>query len=110
MVSHARAEELIRSLVKKGECLDPRDLTLFYGWVYSSYLSLEPFPSVHVRFGRRCLDKFDAPDRKLKIGLCLMKSALQRIENGADIPDSMLSKDYLSLLDRFSQFGPTPND
>ena len=110
MVSYAQAKELIESLVNRGEGLDPRDLTLFYGWVYSSYVALEPFPSEHRRFCRRCLDSFDTPDRKLKTGLVLLKSALGKQEKCLPLAEMTLSSDYLKLLARFLQFSRTPSE
>ena len=110
MVNHLQAKELLESLVNRGESLDPRDLTLFYGWIYSSYVSLEPFPSEHLRFCHRCLDTFDTPNRKLKAGLALLKSAVGKAEKGLPIPDSIISQDYVKLLNRFLQFGRPPNE
>ncbi len=110
MVNYVQAQELLKSLVNRGQGLDPRDLTLFYGWVYSSYVALEPFPSEHRRFCERCLDSFDTPDRKLKRGMLLLKSALEKLEKGSALPKLSPSKDYLKLLTRFLQFAHTPSE
>ncbi len=103
MVSKLQAKELIRSLVKRGEMLDPGDMTLFYGWVYSSYVALEPFPGEHCSFCKRCLDSFDPPDRKLRRGLLLLRSALGKLEKGISFPRIVVSEDYLKLLHRSLQ-------
>ncbi len=110
MTNHLQAEELIESLINRGESLDPRDLTLFYGWIYSSYVSLEPFPLEHRKFGERCLDSFDIPNKRLKVGLSVMKAALEKAKKGLPIEDSSVSDDYKKLLHRFLQFSRTPNE
>lgn len=110
MTNHLQAEELIESLINRGESLDPRDLTLFYGWIYSSYVSLEPFPLEHRKFCGRCLESFDSPNKRLKAGLSLMKAALEKAKQGQPIQDSSLSNDYRKLLNRFLQFSRAPNE
>ncbi|MBI5250669.1 MAG: hypothetical protein HY912_14355 [Desulfomonile tiedjei] len=110
MVNHLQAKELLQSLVNRGESLDTRDLTLFFGWIYSSYVSLEPFPVEHRKFCERCLDSFDSPNIRHQAGLALLKSALAKAERGRPIPDSTVSKDYLNLVNRFFQFCRKPNE
>jgi hypothetical protein len=104
MVSNTQAKALIKSLVNRGESLDPRDLTMFYGWVYSSYIALEPFPSERCKFCERCLDSFDSPDRKLSRGLVLLRIALGKLKRMPPLPEAEVSRDYLNLLHRFLQF------
>ncbi|AFM25384.1 hypothetical protein [Desulfomonile tiedjei] len=103
MVNHIQAGTLIRTLLSRADTLDPRDLTLFYGWVYSSYLALEPFPNEHKKFCRRCLDSFDSPNRKLKVGCVLLQSALWKSEHNIPIKQNV-SEDYRKLLQRSMQY------
>jgi hypothetical protein len=107
MVSNTQAKALIKSLVNRGESLDPKDLTMFYGWVYSSYVALEPFPSEHCKFCERCLDSLDSPERKLRRGLILLRTALGKLKRVPQLPEIAISKDYLNLLHRFLQFPPS---
>jgi hypothetical protein len=103
MVNHTQAGKLIRTLLSRANTLDPRDLTLFYGWVYSAYLALEPFPKEHKRFGRRCLDSFDPPSQKLKVGSILLETALWKSENNIPLKEDV-SQDYEKLLERTMRF------
>lgn len=109
MVKEAQAKELIMSLLQRGETIDPRDMTLFYAWMYSSYLALEPFPSAHRKYCERCFDSFDSPGRRLRNALYILKSALKKAERGSfRIKEDKISADYAMLLDRFSQHSYKP--
>jgi len=111
MVKEEQAKELVLSLLQRGETIDPRDLTLFYAWMYSSYLALEPFPSAHRKYCERCLDSFEGPSKRLKAALLIMKAALRRAERGPfKIKEDSISTDYAKLLTRFSQHHQNPAD
>lgn len=100
MVSPAEAKELIASLICRGETVDPHDMTVVYGWIYSSYLSLEPLPPEHRRFCKLCLDSFDPPTKRFETGLTILREAFEKIEKDFTIPENKISDDYKRLLMR----------
>lgn len=104
MVSPAEARELIASLIRRGETVDPHDMTVVYGWIYSSYLALEPFPADHRKFCKRCLDSLDPPGKRFKSGLTLLKQAFEKIDEDFTIRDDRLSEDYKRLLRRVREW------
>jgi len=106
MVSPTEARELIASLIYRGENLDPHDMTILYGWIYSSYLALEPFPTEHRKFCRSCLDSFDPPRKRFQSGLALLRTALEEAEKGLSINAGKLSEDYKRLLKRVLKWTP----
>jgi hypothetical protein len=106
MVSPVEARELIASLINRGENLDPYDMTILYGWIYSSYLALEPLPTEHRKFCRSCLDSFDPPRKRFQSGLALLRTALEKAEKGFAIDEGSLSEDYKRLLKRVLEWTP----
>lgn len=100
MVSQAEAQKFLLSLIKLGKTLDPEDTTVLYGWLYSSSVALQPFPSEHDRFCNLCLHSFSPPETRLKMGLRIMKSALEKAESGLPIRQEHISDDYCKLLRR----------
>ena len=104
MVKEAQAKELIVSLLKRGETIDPQDMTLLYAWMYSSYLALEPFPAAHRKYCKRCFDSFDPPAKRLRAALLILRSGLRKVEAGYfQIKEDKISADYTNLLKRFAQ-------
>jgi hypothetical protein len=100
MVSGAQAQGIIASLIKQGEGLDTRDMTVTYAWIYSSYIALEPFPDEHSKFCERCLDSFDPPRKRFKVALLLLRSALKKAEAGLVVQEDAISANYTMLLER----------
>jgi hypothetical protein len=104
MASPAEAKELIASLIRRGESVDPHDMTVVYGWIYSSYLALEPLPAQHSKFCKLCLDSFDPPRKRFETGLTVLREALEQIEAGFAIGGDGLSEDYEKLLRRVREW------
>ncbi len=104
MVSPAEAKELIASLIRRGETVDPHDMTVVYGWIYSSYLALEPLPAQHSKFSKLCLDSFDPPRKRFETGLTVLREALEQIETGFTIDEGGISEDYEKLLRRVREW------
>jgi hypothetical protein len=100
MVNPAEAKELIASLIRRGESVDPHDMTVVYGWIYSSYLALEPLAAEHRRFCKLCLDSFDPPRKRFETGLTILREAFEKIEKDFTIPENKISEDYKRLLMR----------
>lgn len=111
MAKEAQARELLLSLIKRGETLDPHDMTLFYAWMYSSYLALEPLPAAHRTYCERCFESFDDPGQRLKAALCILRAALEKAQRRSfKLKEQMMSPDYSRLLYRFSQHLPHSDD
>jgi hypothetical protein len=111
MAKETQARELLLSLVKRGETLDPRDLTLFYAWMYSSYIALEPLPSAHRKYCKHCFDSFDEPGKRHRVALCILRSALETaLQSSFEIKEHKISADYANLLTRFSQHAQKPEE
>ncbi|MBI4964779.1 MAG: hypothetical protein HY913_15995 [Desulfomonile tiedjei] len=100
MVTPADAKELLASLIRRGETLDSHDMTVLYGWIYSSYIALEPFPWEHRKFCERCLDSFDPPGKRFASGLLVLREALEKSDKALTIREAKLSDDYKKLLRR----------
>jgi hypothetical protein len=100
MVDHSQAKELIARLLDKGEQVHPSDLTMFYAWIYSSYIALEPFPSEHRRFRQHCMDSFDPPRRRLRVGRHILRLALEQNGKNFVIKAEAISENYMRLLER----------
>jgi hypothetical protein len=104
MVSPAEAKELIASLIRRGETVDPHDMTVVYGWIYSSYISLEPLPAAHRKFCKLCLDSFNPPNKRFETGLTILKEAFEKIEKDFAIPKNKISDNYKRLLTRVQEW------
>ncbi len=100
MVNLSQAKELIGRLLATGEQVQPSDLTMFYAWIYSSYIALEPFPSAHGKFRRHCMDSFDPPHRRLRIGRHILRAALAEDGKNFVIEGEAVSENYMRLLER----------
>ncbi len=103
MVSQAEAKKFLSSLIKFGKTLDPEDTTVLYGWIYSSSVALQPFPAEHDRFCHLCLHSFSPPETRLKTGLKILKTVLEKAEAGLAICEDNISDDYCKLLRRVFQ-------
>jgi len=104
MAKETQARELLLSLLKRGETIDPHDMTLFYAWMYSSYLALEPLPAAHRKYCERCFESFDDPGKRHRVALCILRSALEKAQQASfQIKEHKMSADYAKLLSRFSQ-------
>jgi hypothetical protein len=100
MITYVEVTGLLDSLIKQGEILDTSDLTMFYGWMYSAYIALEPFPKEHRKFYHVCLDSCPALSDRQKYGLYLLNRAILKAPKKIRIQESAMSGGYLMLIKR----------
>jgi hypothetical protein len=99
MVDTSQVRGLIASLLHLGKNLDPEDMSVLYGWIYSVSVALQPFPLEHRYFCENCRDSFGIPRERLNAGLEALKLALNRVqEQEIVVRENDLSPDYLKLL------------
>jgi len=104
MVNPAEVKGLIASLIRRGESVDPHDMTVVYGWIYSSYIALEPFPAAHRKFCEICLDSFDPPRKRFESGLTLLREAFEKMDEDFTVHEDKLSEDYKRLMRRVMEW------
>lgn len=100
MITYVEVTGLLESLIRQGEILDTSDLTMFYGWMYSSYIALEPFSREHQKFYHMCLDSCPPLAERQQYGLYLLKRALTKTPKKVQIQETTMSGGYLMLIKR----------
>ncbi|HMK33810.1 MAG TPA: hypothetical protein VK463_02000 [Desulfomonilaceae bacterium] len=98
MVDLRQAKGLITSLLRYGENLDPEDMSVLYGWIYSASVALQPFPAEHRAFSACCRESFDAPRERLNAGLNALREVLENPENESGFQQEIITVDYQKLL------------
>jgi hypothetical protein len=94
--------EFLSCVIKFGKTIDPEDTTVLYGWLYSSSIALQPFPSEYERFCNLCLHSVSPPEERWKKGLKILKNTFDRAQSGLAINEDNISDDYVRLLRRVS--------
>ncbi|HMK35052.1 MAG TPA: hypothetical protein VK463_08300 [Desulfomonilaceae bacterium] len=103
MVSRTQAKQFISSVMKFGKTIDPEDTTVLYGWLYTSSIALQPFPTEYSRFCDRCLHSFDSPETRLRTGLKILKAAAEKVDSEERIRLDKVTGEYFKLLERVFQ-------
>jgi hypothetical protein len=100
MMEHDQARELLESFISQGETLDPDDMSVLYGWIFSASVAIQPFPPQHKEFCDHCRNSFDPPRQRLEAGLLALRRALQEAESGVQVEEKNVSAEYWRLLHR----------
>ena len=100
MSTRADVKELLESFILQGETLDPEDMSVLYGWIFSASVAIQPFAEEHREFCDLCRNSFDPPRARLQAGLNALKKALEALEAGAHISEKDISADLSRLMER----------
>ena len=95
-----QAMELLESFVRQGETIDPDNMSLLYGWIFSAAVAIQPYPTQHKEFCNNCRNSFAPPRERLSAGLATLRKAVHEARAGAHGQEKNVTADYWKLLNR----------